>query len=102
MVMASIASASTMGALFLFRCRRTVTRGAALLAEIGVRADEHAAAGIVGDDFVEIGVRRATQFALRVVAIRLERMILEVERLHMRVGRDGVVALLAAGAEQLQ
>src|SRR5262245_25641320 len=68
----------------------------AALAIISVGADKHAAAGIVRDDLVEIGVLGAAQRARRIEAIARKRMILEVERHHLGVGRDRVDALLAA------
>src|SRR5215475_12952418 len=63
------------------------------LAIVGVRADEHAAAGIVGHDLVEIGVLGAAECAGRIEAVARERMILEVERHHLGVGRDRIDAL---------
>src|ERR1700756_50379 len=79
-----------------------MTLGLAGLAVIGVGTDEHPAAPVVGDDFVEVGISRAAQRAGRIEAVARERMILEVERHHRRMRRYRVDALLAAGAEQLQ
>src|SRR6516165_3827737 len=62
--------------------------GLTALAIIGVRADEHAAALVVGDDLVEIRVLGAAQRARRVETIGLERVIFEIERHHLRVRRD--------------
>ena len=69
---------------------------------VGVGAHEHAAALVVGDDLVEKAVGRPTQRAGAGRPARLERVILEVERHHLGVGRDRVDALFAPGAEQLQ
>src|SRR5260370_42697350 len=79
-----------------------MTAGLAGLAEIGVGADEHPAAFVVGDDFIEVGILRPAQCAGRVKAITRERMILEVERHYRGMRRDRIDAVLAAGAEQLQ
>src|SRR3954452_5629693 len=73
--------------------------GLAALAIMGVGADEHAPALVVGDDLVEIGIFRGAQRARRVEAIGLEGVILEVERHNLGIGRDRIDALLAAGAE---
>src|SRR3982074_2847242 len=72
------------------------------LAKISVGADEHPAALVVGDDFIEVGIIRPTQRARRVEAIARKWMILEVERHHRRMRRYRIDAFLAAGAEQLQ
>src|SRR5437660_1413320 len=71
-------------------------------AMVRIRAHEHPAAFVVGDDLIEIGVGGAAQRAGLLGAARLERMILEIERHHASMGRDRVDTLLAAGAEQLQ
>src|SRR4029077_12472610 len=72
------------------------------LAIVGVRADIHAAAAVVGDDLVEEAVRRTAQRACAVETIALERMVFEVERHNICVRRDRVDALLASGAKQLK
>src|ERR1700685_4317126 len=82
--------------------RRTVAQSAVLLAIVRIRADEHAAAAVVGDYFVEVAVGGAANLAGCLVAIGLEWVILEVERHHARIRRNGVDALFAAGTEQLQ
>src|SRR5262245_17206338 len=74
---------------------------AALFAIVGIRAHEHAAAAVVGDHLVEEAVGRPAQRAGPVVAVPLERMILEIERDDAGVGRHRIDALLAARAEQL-
>src|SRR6202035_1628683 len=79
-----------------------VTLGLPGLAVIGVGADEHPAALVVGEDFVEIGIIRPAQRTWRVEAVTREPMILEIERLDRCERRDRIDALLAAGAEQLQ
>src|ERR1700686_5556384 len=79
-----------------------MTLGLAGLAVVGVGTDEHPAASVVGDNFIEVGIFRATQRARRVEAVAREGMILEVERHHRCMGRNRIDALLAAGAEQLQ
>src|SRR5438128_2288812 len=76
--------------------------GLASLAIIGVGADEHAPALVVGHDLIEIGIFRGAQRARRVEAIGFEGMVLEVERHDLGIGRDRIDALLATGAEQLQ
>src|SRR6202166_5394161 len=76
--------------------------GLAALAIIGVGTDEHPAALVVGDDFVEIGIICRAKRARRVEAVARERMVLEVERHHLGVRRDRIDPLLAPGAEQLQ
>ena len=55
--------------------------GLAALAIISVRADEHAAALVVGDDLVEIGIFRRAQRAGRVEAVGLERVEIDVGRI---------------------
>src|SRR6516165_3946850 len=75
---------------------------AARLAIVGVRAQEHAAAAIVGDDLVEKALRRAAERAGGIMPVGRERMILEIERDDLRVRRDRIDALLAPGAEELQ
>src|SRR5882724_6559806 len=72
------------------------------LAVVGVGADEHPPALVVGDDFVEVGLIGAAQRARRVEAVAREWMILEVERRHRCIGWNRIDALLAPGAEQLQ
>src|ERR1700759_1367663 len=72
------------------------------LAEIRIRANEHPPALVVGDDLVEVRVIGAAQRAGRVMTVAVERMVLEIERHHRRVGRDRVDALFTAGAKQLQ
>src|ERR1700704_4656260 len=79
-----------------------MTLGLTGLAVIGVGADEHPATLVAGDDFIEVGIFGTAQRAWRVEAVARERMILEVERNHRRMGRDRIDALLTAGAEQLQ
>ena len=74
----------------------------ALLAKIGVGADEHLAAAVVEDHLVEIDLLCTAQRAGLVEGLDLEGMILEVEADDLGEGRDGVDALLAAGAEELQ
>src|SRR5262245_36696327 len=75
---------------------------AALLAIVGIRAHEHAAAAVVDDHLVEEAVGRPAQRAAPVVAVALERMILEIERDDAGMGRQRIDALLAARGEQLQ
>jgi hypothetical protein len=75
---------------------------AAVFAMVGVGADEHAAALVVEDDFVEIDVLGAAQRAGLVEMLDFEGMILEIEADDLGVGRHRIDALLAAGAEQLQ
>src|SRR5262245_5836391 len=74
----------------------------AALAIVGVGAHEHAPPAVVGDHLVEKALGRAAEGAGSVMAITLERVILEIERHHGGMGRDRVDALFAAGAEQLQ
>src|SRR3981189_1051590 len=69
---------------------------------IRVGTDIHPTALVVGDDLVEIVRLGAAQRAGRVDTIARERMVLEVERDHLRMRRNRIDALLAAGAEQLQ
>src|ERR1700753_2544928 len=66
------------------------------LAIIGVGADEHPAALVVGDNFVEIGIGGAAQRARRVEAVARERMVLEIQRHHRGMRRDRIDPLLAA------
>src|SRR5215475_5778463 len=79
-----------------------MTGGLPRLAIISVGADEHPAAGIVGHDLVEIGVLGAAQRTGRIEAVAREWMVLEIERHHLRVRRNGINALFAARPEQLQ
>src|ERR1700693_3047177 len=87
---------------------RRRTLGAAMslhlpgLAMIGIGTDEHPPALVVGDDLIEVGIVCSAQCAGRVEAIAGERMILEIERHHRRMGRYSIDTLLAPGAEQLQ
>src|SRR5258708_27339473 len=67
-----------------------------------VGTDIHPTALVVGDDLVEIGILGAAQRAWRIETIARERMVLEVERDHLRKRRNRIDTLLAAGAEQLQ
>src|SRR5258708_29354533 len=78
-----------------------MTGGLAGLAEIGVGADEHPAAFVVGDDFIEVGILRPAQRAGRVEEITRERMILEVERHHRSMRRYRKDSLFAPVTEQL-
>src|SRR6202166_2590598 len=79
-----------------------MTLALAGLAVIGVGADEHPAALIVGDDFIEVGIGRSAQRTWCIETVARERMILEVERHYRGKGRNRINPLLAAGAEQLQ
>src|ERR1700694_439977 len=72
------------------------------LAVVGVGADEHPAALVVGNYFVEIGIVRPAQRAWRVETVAREGMILEIERNNRSEQRNRIEAFLAAGAEQLQ
>src|SRR5262245_44159021 len=72
------------------------------LAIVGVRTNEHPRALVVGHDLVEVGIVSAAERTRGIEAIRLERMILEIQRHHPGIRRDRIDALLAAGAEQLQ
>src|SRR6185436_20823698 len=69
------------------------------LATVGVGADEHATAAVIEHDLVEIDVFRRAQRAGLVECLHLERVVLEVEADHLRIGRHRVDALLATGAE---
>src|SRR4051794_12147621 len=71
----------------------------ALTAMIGIGADEQPPTMVVGDDLIEVGISGAAQPAGVWRVDGAERMVLEVERLHARPRRNGVEALLAAGAE---
>src|SRR5690349_17725482 len=75
---------------------------ARLAAMVGIGADEHALALVVEDDLVEIGVARATERAGLVPFLHAKGMVLEIEALHLRIRRQRIDALLAAGPEKLQ
>ncbi|VEB42152.1 Uncharacterised protein [Chromobacterium violaceum] len=72
------------------------------LAVVGVRADKHPAAGVVGDDFVQIAVMRTANRAALLPALDFERVVVEGQAFHLGVGRNRVQPLFAAGAEQQQ
>src|SRR4051812_41009068 len=74
----------------------------AALAIVGVRTQEHAPAAVVGHDLVQEAFGGAAERANALVAIALERMVLEIERNYLGIRRDRVDALFPAGAEQLQ
>src|SRR6185312_17271156 len=96
--------------LFISATRRLLLRSRTLaaamplrlaaLAIVGVGADEHPTAPIVGDDLVQIGILGAAQGAGRLKAIGAEWVILEIERHHRRVRRHGVDAFFASCPEQ--
>ena len=69
---------------------------------IGVGADEHPPAAIVGDHLVFVGVFRSAQSACLYGVDGKERMIVEIERAHLGPRWNGVDAFLPARAEQLQ
>src|SRR3954452_19851037 len=73
--------------------------GLAALAIIGVGADEHATALVVGGDLVEIGIFRGVQWARRVEAIPVERLVLGLEAPQLGIRPDRIDAFLATGAE---
>src|SRR3954465_7368778 len=79
-----------------------MTRRLPAFAIVGIRADEHAAALVVGDDLVEIGVPGPAERAWRAEDVARARVILEVERGRRRMRRNGIDALFATGSEQLQ
>ena len=54
---------------------------------VGIGADEHAPACVVGDDLVEVSSGGAAQGTGPLEARALEGVILEVEADHARVGR---------------
>ena len=76
--------------------------GLARVAVVGVGADEHPPAGIVGHHLVEVAGAAAAERAGGIGADRLEGMVLEIQAAHLGIGRHGVDALLPPGAEQLQ
>src|SRR5262249_6063022 len=92
-------SASSMGDLCRLRRLRSLAPPFAIVA---VGAHEHAPTAVVDDHLVEERIGRAAQRAGRVMAIALERVVLEVERHDRRVWWDRINALLAPGTEQLQ
>src|ERR1700687_6289316 len=73
-----------------------------VLAVIGVGADEHPAALVVGNDFIEVRIFRPAQRAWRVEAVAREWMIFKIERHHRRIRRNRIDPLLAGGAEQME
>ena len=66
------------------------------------RAGKHFTALVVDQNFVQIGVGRAAELATMVGAACMKRMVLEIQRADGGVGRHGIDALLAPGAEELQ
>ncbi|QTK80019.1 PhnJ Carbon-Phosphorus Lyase Complex Subunit [Agrobacterium tumefaciens] len=76
--------------------------GAAIIAMVGVGADEHAPALVIQHHLVEIDILRAAQCAGLVEALDFKRVILEIQADDIRIGRHGIDALFAPGAEQLQ
>ncbi|EKJ94209.1 carbon-phosphorus lyase complex subunit [Bradyrhizobium lupini HPC(L)] len=69
---------------------------------IGIGADEHPSASVIQHHFIQIDIFCAAQRAGLVEALDFKRMILEIEADDVGVGRYGIDALLAPGAEQLQ
>src|SRR5262249_16472282 len=82
--------------------RALFIRAATTFAIVGVGTTEHPSAAVIGHHFVEETFHRTAERAAAVMAIALERVIFEIERHDRRVRRDGINALFAAGAEQLQ
>src|SRR5262249_48778598 len=70
--------------------RALFIRAATTFAIVGVGTHEHASAVIVGHHFVEETLRGAADCAAAVMAIALERVIVEIERHDRRVRRDGI------------
>src|SRR3954451_18176264 len=82
--------------------RAAVSCGLTAFAIVRVGADKHPAALVVGHDLVEIGILGPAQRTRRIELVARERMVLEVQRDHRGIWRNGVDALLASGAKQLE
>ncbi len=74
-----------------------MARGLALLAMICIGADEHPPAAVVEDHFVQIDVARGAHRAGLGEFLDVEGVVLKIEADHLRMRRDGIDALLAAG-----
>ena len=90
------------GGILIGRIGARVPRRTARGAVIRVGTHEQPSAAIVDHHLVQIGVRRPAQPACMRSADRAERVIVEIQRLHLRVGRHSVDPLFPPGAEQLQ
>src|SRR3546814_4113998 len=83
-------------------CSSDLAFGAAAGAVVRVRADVHLAALVIEDDLVEEGLFRAAERAVLLPLLHGKGMVVEVEALHLGIGRQRVDALLEPGAEELQ
>jgi hypothetical protein len=72
---------------------------AAIFAEVRIGTDEHTAAAIIDENFVQIDVGRAAKGAWLGESLDEKRMIVEIETLYGCIGWDGIDAFFAAGAE---